>query len=187
MSGSYAAFNAKMLTAARRLGLRSACFHWPMLKTADRDVDPRVRKLLHEGLAESVVVGEEVQCKLVVVSHASVLDQLPDRRLNLRAEACMVILNQTAISESGRHAGFKNFLDNAHVAFGVIPTLAPASPAIGELLQTTTPNASNIREHDWTPLSDAERFLAMAMACVRPLPPEGRASGIELGEEADRI
>jgi len=160
LPGGTTSSNVNLLRAAKALGLRCACYHWPRIDQAGMDLNPKIRQLLHEGIAESVVAGEEVECDLVMVNHPPLLNQFPDRRLQVTTKACVVIVNQAPMSrsEGGREMyELDKILENACSAFGVAPMLAPLSPLIRRILQTTAQNASTT-ELDWTPLIDTAQY-----------------------------
>ena len=58
--GGTTSSNVNMLQAASRLGLRCGCFHWPRMLYAGSTMNLKIRQLLHEGIAESVVAPEAV-------------------------------------------------------------------------------------------------------------------------------
>jgi glycosyltransferase involved in cell wall biosynthesis len=109
--GSAAARNARMLRNAHALGLCCACFHWPRLECAGLNVDPTIRKLLHDEIADSVVAGESLACRLAVVSDAAILDHLPDALPEIRAGACLILAERGA-------AGSEICATNARAALG---------------------------------------------------------------------
>ena len=63
---------------AKALGLHSACFHWLLLESAGALIDTHVRQLLLGEMADAVVAGENVRCKLAVVNDAHILTHVPD-------------------------------------------------------------------------------------------------------------
>jgi len=98
--------DVNLICAAHEFGLRSACFHWPRLEFAGRDVALEIRKLLHYGLAESVVAGEDVSCRLAVISDPAILDHVPDILPKFEAMAALVIASADAALTSDRQRHF---------------------------------------------------------------------------------
>lgn len=126
-----------MVRATKSAGLRCACFHWPQLDHVGEDVDDQIRRLLHEGLAESVVSGENVACELVIVSNPSILKQRPDRLVEVATRNCVIVFDRLSRTGEGT-ADFdlERMIDIARTAFGVEPTLAPSSLAMRRILQS---------------------------------------------------
>ncbi len=106
-----------LICAVRNLGLRCAVFHWPRLEFAGRDIALEVRKLLHDGVMENIVAGEDVSCRLAVVNDAAILDHLPDTMPKIKAGAAMVVATDKAALTSGRKK-------NAASVFAVAPRQA---------------------------------------------------------------
>jgi glycosyltransferase involved in cell wall biosynthesis len=178
LPGDTASSNVNMLRAARALGLRCACFHWPGLDLAGKDVDVKIRKLLHEGIAGCVVAGENVQCKLVIVYYPPLLNQFPDTRPAVQADACIVVLNQAPMGRppyNGRANGqaqyqTKKIVENARLAFQAPPVLAPVSPLIRQILKETT-TYRDFTEIDWPDLIDTVGYRRLGSAQNRSRPP----------------
>jgi hypothetical protein len=177
LPGGTTSSNVNMLRAAKALGLKCACFHWPTLLTAGKDINPKIRGLLHEGIADSVVVFESVACKLVIVNYPPLLNHFPDMRLEVQTDACVLIVNQAPNSryeEASVIYRVDVVLENARAAFGVDPQLAPISPIIRRILRETT-NYENFTALDWTPLTDWTRRRTSSWDASR-LPIVGRHS-----------
>jgi hypothetical protein len=158
------AVRANMLRAAKELGLRSACFHWPRLESADKRVNVTVRQLLHEGIAEAVVAGETVRCSLVIANDSLCLTHLPDILPEVNTEGCILIVDQAPTTHPiyGRASGhIDDALVNAQSVFGVAPILAPVSPIIRDAWRIAAPD-HKLTSLDWMPLIDQT---------VRPSPP----------------
>lgn len=164
LPGGTTSSNVNMFHAAKRLSLRCTCFHWPRLEFADRPINSKIRQLLHEGLVDHMVAGETIRCKLVIINHPPLLNQVPDSLPDVETRNCVIIVNQTPSTrtEGGREMyRWTQVLQNAHLAFGVAPRLAPLSPVIRRLLRRTNPGAP-ITELDWTPLIDAPLYRRQA-------------------------
>jgi hypothetical protein len=112
--------NASMLRMAHALGLRCACFHWPRLESAGLDVDPKIRKLLHEGIADNVVAGENLVCGLVVVCDGRILDHLPDLLPEIQTKRCYIVDERGSSDVEAR-------VINAVSAFGAGPQWLPGA------------------------------------------------------------
>ena len=157
MAGDTGAENVSMLRAAQAIGLRAACFHWPRLDHADMETNPNIRQLLHDGVADTVVAGERVHCSLVIVTHLPILNQRPDRLLEVRADACVMVVDQTPVA-SGT-SDIASAIDAAQSVFGVAPMLAPISPLLRGLLLQGQPG-TRLTPMDWTPLLRAAESAA---------------------------
>ena len=172
MPGGVSAEVANMIRAANSQGLRCACFHWPRFDHVGNDVDLKIRHLLHAGAAQSVVSGESVACQLVIVSHPPILNQLPDRVVEVAADSCVIVLDQPPNNcKQGGTADFaiERIARNARTAFRVAPTLAPNSPVMRRILQSRSdPDLSQI---DWTPLVDMSEFRRKAPSWDNARPP----------------
>jgi hypothetical protein len=157
LGGQRGADNASMLKASRRLGLRCKCWHWPRISRAGRDVDTKIRELFHDNVAESVVVGDHVRCKLVIAHDPIILKQLPDAPLEVETETCVILITETpnARSNGGRVSyDLPQILENAKTAFGVAPVCAPLSPLVRRFLMEAAQGIS-LTETDWLPLVDS--------------------------------
>ena len=163
LPGGTTSSNASMLQAATTLGLGSACFHWPRLEFAGTDINPKIWKILHEGGADCVVSGETVACKLVIVNHPPILNQLPDIRPEVCTEACVVIVDQLPVTPLDGQTlyNLEKILENAYLMFGVAPALAPLSPLIRRILRTET-SSEKVTPLDWMPLIDPAAYPARA-------------------------
>ena len=151
--------NIGMLRVAQRMGLRVACFHWPHLDHADMETNPDIRQLLHDGVADTVVAGERVHCSLAIVTHLPILDQRPDRLLDVRADACVMIVDQAPLAgDTGQVA---SAIDTARSVFGAAPILAPASPLLRSWLLRAHPSTP-LTPIDWTPIFHAAESNADA-------------------------
>ena len=154
--GGTTSSNANMLIAASRLGLRCGCFHWPRMLFAGSAMNPKIRQLLHEGIAESVVAPEAVTAKLVIVYQPMLLNNLPDRLPAVRAEHCVLGVNQTPMTRSlgGRDVySLDDALENLERAFGLKPFLAPVSPVVRKVLQASS-DYPRYTDLDWGGLID---------------------------------
>ena len=161
-----------MVRAAKSLDLRCACFHWPRLDHVGTDVDLKIRSLLHEGVAESVVSGESVACQLVIVSHPPILEQLPDRLAEVETDHCIIVFDQLLANrtQGGKvDIDIRRIIDNARTAFRVLPTLAPASPVMRRIIQSKSDAA--LSPMDWTPLVDLSEFRRNASTWDNARPP----------------
>ncbi len=158
--GGTTASNVCMLRAAERLGLQCACFHWPRIEFATRPINPKIRRLLHEGVAANVVAGESLSCRLVIINHPPLLNQLPDILPQVETAACVVIVSQTPWTRSKGGCQLYDLakaVANVHAAFGVQPELAPLSPTIRRFLYSSGEDLL-ITNLDWTPIIDSEKY-----------------------------
>ena len=117
--------------------------------------------------------GETVACNLVIVSHLPILDQLPDIRPEVRAEACVAIVDQPPVTRSFDGETLydvEKILENAYLMFGVAPTLAPVSPLIRRILMMET-SYEKVTELDWIPLIDCAAYPARASSWDASRPP----------------
>lgn len=156
------ATNTSMLRAARALGLRCGCFHWPRLLNAGAAIASGIRQLLHEGVADSVVAGETVASRLVVVSDPIVLEHMPDKLPIVRAENCVILATEALIQLSKgrpRSRAAERIINNAHAAFAVKPLLAPNSADIRRTL-VSAGDQQELTTLDWTPLLDIAELQA---------------------------
>ena len=172
MPGGASTSVANMVRAAKSLGLRCACFHWPRLDHVGNDVDLKIRSLLHEGAAESVVSGENVACQLAIVSHPPILNQLPDRLVEVETDSCVIVFDQPPTDRTqGGKADFdiERIVDNARTAFRVAPTLAPNSPVMRRIIQSESD--ADLSPIDWTPLVDMIEFRRKAPSWDNARPP----------------
>ena len=125
------ASSINMIRAAKELGLRSACFHWPRLEFAGGQVDLRVRQLIHEEVIDSVVAGERLTCSLVIAKDMSFLMHVPDVLPKVRTRAGVILVDErpeTSSFDGKTVCNLRDAIENACRVFGVTPTLAPASP-----------------------------------------------------------
>jgi hypothetical protein len=155
LTGGTTADNINMLRAAADIGLRCACWHWPRLEHAGNALNPKIRRLLHEGTAESVVSGERVRCPLVIVHHPPILNAIPDRPPTVATDHCVIVVNQTPMTRTvGGRAVFQveQVIDSARAVFGVEPVLAPISPVVRRVVQESYD--APLAPIDWTPLID---------------------------------
>jgi hypothetical protein len=149
-----------MLLAASRLGLRCGCFHWPRMLYAGSAMNPKIRHVLHEGIAESVVAPEAVTSKLVIVYQPMLLNDLPDRLPDVRAEHCVLGINQTPSTRSigGRDLyRLDDALENLERAFGLKPFIAPVSAVVRKVLQASS-DYRHYTDLDWGGLIDTRTW-----------------------------
>ena len=176
LSGPAAISGVNIVRATKDLGLSCACFHWPTLDTAGDNIDPSMRKLLHHRVAESVVAGEHVRCKLVVVLHWPILSYLPDRRPNVKTDALAIIFDETSVSHLEKEIGVSEIdriCAGAHIVYDVRPTLAPASSAARDLLVALAPEKTKIAELNWPTFLGNRGLLAewlSQLGCSEPSP-----------------
>lgn len=159
IAGGMAADNVNMVRAAATMGIRCACWHWPCLENTGRAISPKIRRLLQEGFAESVVSGEHVRCPLVIVHHPPLLNAIPDRLLTVETDHCVIVVNQTPMTRTqGGRVAFQveQVIANARKVFGVQPSLAPISPVVRRVLQEN--HDARLTQIDWTPLVDIGEF-----------------------------
>ena len=102
-----AVFNAWMIEAGHYLGLKQAWFQWPNFNSPDRPVDVEVRKRAHANMADCVVAGEEVNCKVVVLYHPEILNHLPEPPSRVKARACILVADK-APSASGQSLRYRS-------------------------------------------------------------------------------
>jgi glycosyltransferase involved in cell wall biosynthesis len=115
-------FNVNILRLANDFGLNCGCLHWPRLLNAGARVNRDIRQLLHDRIAKSVVAGEKVTARVVIVSDPLLLSHVPDRLPSIKTDSCVVLVNDA------QHAyEMERAFDNAVIAFGVSPALAPTS------------------------------------------------------------
>ena len=138
--------NVSMLRLAKSLGFDCGCFHWPRLLNAGAKVNSDIRQLLHDRIAASVVAGEAVAARLVIVSDPVLLQHLPDRLPIIRANRCLILVN-----DAQKAFEVKRALDNAYAAFGVSPVLAPTSADARSMLLAGGFH-HDLTAIDWTPL-----------------------------------
>lgn len=165
MPGGTTADNVNMLQAAADMDFRCACWHWPRLGNAGSSNNPKIRRLLHEGVAESVVPGERVRCPLVIVHHPPILNAIPDRLLAVETDHCVIVVNQTPMTRTvGGQVAFQveQVIGNARKVFGVEPALAPISPVVRRVLQEV--RDVRLTPVDWTPLINIAAFRRVRSA-----------------------
>jgi glycosyltransferase involved in cell wall biosynthesis len=155
------------------LDARSACFHWPRIAAAAAPIETRMRRVLHEGIADAVVAGERVRCKLAVVTDASILQDLPDFLPGIEAGNVVVLVG--GVPETG---GLAKAMTNAKQAFGKTPIFAPTSEAAREALGTAVP-PEQLAAADWPP-------FAVELPPERPEPRRDRARAPRIGYEDGR-
>jgi glycosyltransferase involved in cell wall biosynthesis len=153
---------ATMLRAAKLHHLRSACFHWPRLESVDRFIDRRIRKLLHEGLVESVVPGESLKCRCVIIDDVSCINYIPNTFPKVNAESGIILVNE--LSEvcdlDNRNCWtISTTLEKFHHVFGIAPVLAPMSDSIRRQLQEVAP-AERVTSANWMLPIDAAQYDA---------------------------
>ena len=129
--------------------------------SAGLDVNIKIRQLIHEGLVDSVVVGEAVDAKVVVVTHPAVLSSMPDTPLEVLSNRCIIVVNQAPRARflnghtlCGRTVyEVDTVIKNARSAFGMDPILAPISPVIRRVLMGAT-DYRDFTKLDWMPLTN---------------------------------
>jgi hypothetical protein len=127
-------------------------------------MNPKIRQLLHEGIAESVVAPEAVTTKLVIVYQPMLLNDLPDRLPAVRAQHCVLGINQTPSTRSigGRDLyRLDDAIETLERAFGLKPFLAPVSAVVRKVLQAESdyPHYTGL---DWGGLIDTRAWRRSA-------------------------
>ena len=97
-------------------------------------------------LLASVVAGETVTARLVIVSDPVILQHLPDRLPTMRADRCVVL-----VDDAQKVFEVERALENAYTAFGVSPILAPTSANARSMLLAGGFH-HDLTAVDWTPL-----------------------------------
>jgi len=153
-----AVFNAYMIEAGHHLGLKQAWFQWPSFDAANRNVDAQVRKRVHADMADCIVAGEDVNCRVVVLYHPAILNHVPNPLPKVRARACILIADEAPFSDSRRNAyDFDQAVQAAHRAFGVEPIVAPVLPRIRRNIGAEAKHA-RLTERNWLPPLDAKAW-----------------------------
>ena len=117
-SGDVALRNVALLRDTKQLGLDIACFHWPTLDTTDRSIDDSVRQLLHDGMAQSVVAGERLTCRAVLVSDVRLLEHVPDILPKVHADKVVVMVDPRSTTQgSSFQSRIDGFVQNAQALF----------------------------------------------------------------------
>jgi glycosyltransferase involved in cell wall biosynthesis len=124
-------FNVNILRLASDLGLDCGCFHWPRLLNAGAKVNRNIRQLLHDQLAKSVVAGENVTARLVIVSDSLLLWHVPDSLPIIKTDTCVIL-----VSDGQPAYEMEQAIDNAILAFGVNPVQAQASTIAHRILES---------------------------------------------------
>ena len=150
LSETVTSFALSILRLANRRGFDCGCFHWPRLLSAGSRVNSIIRQLLHDQIAKSVVAGEAVTARLVVVSDPILLRHLPDRLPIVRTDRCVVLVDDGHSAQEVERA-----FDNAYTAFGVSPVLAPTSSSARKTLLARG-DQYELTAFDWTQLDPGE-------------------------------
>ncbi|KFG70226.1 glycosyltransferase [Microvirga sp. BSC39] len=154
LPGGTTSSNMNMWQAAAEGGLKQAVWHWPRSENVSHPTQPRLRKLIHEGLIDVVVPGERIACDLVIVNHPNLLMTQPAALPQIECGACVVIFNQSPMTRriGGRSAYDPHqALQNAERVFGVKPQAAPLSPLLRRILEDTDADI-DLTPTNWTPL-----------------------------------
>jgi hypothetical protein len=173
LPGGTRSCNENMLLAAQRAQLRIGCVHSPRVENAGKDIDVRLRRLIHNGVAQSLVPGEEFSCDLLIFHHPPILENIPDRLPRAHARNCVLVYNQLPVT---RAKGGRVVYDPETVAMratrisGVEPLIAPISPLVRGMLSE---QAGRATLHDWIPLlidhADWRRTTADVDMTRRPI------------------
>ena len=156
-----AVFNAWMIEAGHYLGLKQAWFQWPNFDSPDRPVDAEVRKRAHANMADCVVAGEKVYCKVVVLYHPEILNHLPNPLPRVKARACILVADK-APSANGQSYDIDRALQAVHAAFGVKPIVAPVSPSSRSSIRAAA-KRTPLSPRNWLPPLDAAAWKRDAM------------------------
>ena len=147
--GGNAVSNAYMMEAGHGLGLKQAWFQWPSIDAVTRAVDPQVRERVHAAMADCIVAGENLDCKVVVVSQPVILGNVPDPLPTIKAGACILIADQVPFGDKQRNAyDFNQAIRVAHSVFGVEPIVAPVLPSIRRNIRNGT-NRVRLTKRNW--------------------------------------
>ena len=148
-----AVFNARMIEAGHKCGLKQAWFQWPSFDPANRPVDMLVRKRLHANMADCIVAGEAVDCSVVILYHPGILEHPPDPLPNVRAGACLLIADQAPFRVNQPNPyHFGQAVQAAQRAFGVEPIIAPVLPSIRHNIRASAKRARFTKRNWLTPL-----------------------------------
>jgi tetratricopeptide (TPR) repeat protein len=156
--GGNAVFNAYMMEAGHRLGLKQAWFQWPSVDALSRTVDAQVRKRVHADMADCIVAGENVDSNVLVLYHPAILNHVPDPLPQVRARTCILVADQAPYSDKQRNAyDFDQAIRAAHRTFGVEPIVAPVLPSIRRNIRAGAKRAQ-LTKRNWLPPLDAKAW-----------------------------
>lgn len=156
-----------MMLAAKSASLRQCFYHWPRIDNCARKKNPKFDPFILDQSVDQIVAGEEIECRLLVVSHPRVLAAIPDRIASIKADASVIIMNQAPTTRSVdgmRVYSIDGILRNFERAFAHQPLMAPLSPLIRRLMREEGVSEEQMTNDDWVPILDLDGWK-------RPIPP----------------
>ena len=160
LPGGTTASMAEEIRAQAAVGYRTALLHVPSgLANRGLGIDPRLRRLVDEGLADLIAPGQRVSTRLAVLRNATVFSQVPVG-LPVSAESVAMIANHVAL-DAARIRHYEPAVTDAAVTawLGVRPTWYPIGPAVRESLEPDAA-AIDLAPADWFNLLDVAEWAA---------------------------
>src|SRR5665647_3264988 len=160
LPGGTTASMAEEIRAQAAVGYRTALLHVPSgLANRGLGIDPRLRRLVDEGLADLIAPGQRVSTRLAVLRNATVFSQVPVG-LPISAERVAMIANHVAL-DAARIRHYEPAVTDAAVTawLGVRPTWYPIGPAVRESLEPDAA-AIDLAPADWFNLLDVAEWAA---------------------------
>lgn len=170
LPGGTTASMAEEIRAQAAAGYTTGLLHVPSgLANTGLGIEPRLRRVIDEGLARLVVPGEAVHARLLVLRNATVFAEAPSG-LPVTADRVHMIANHVAVDAAGVRHYVPAQTDRAVTQWvGRTPLWYPIGPAVRDSLADDV-GTFELAPEDWVNLLDVDEW-ATPRDGVRGTPP----------------
>ena len=126
---------------------------------------PKIQALTRDGRATWLQPGDQVECRLLLVRHPSVIVQLDRLRARIEADRVIVIVNQVPVDRDGtRHYDVLECQSSMKQTFGTIGTWYPISPTVRDALSAA--GIEGVAPDDWHEVIDVTAWATHRSALL---------------------
>lgn len=151
--------NAEEIHAQFRLGLTSELVHLNGgLSAAARGLNPRLERLIRDGLAHFAATPSSRRARLAIARHPAMISTGHDQLGPVEVDDLIMVVNATPVDWVGReHWRPEDVHEKAASVFGVEPVWAPIGPNARDAIIGRVP-VDKLREEDWVNIIDVDHW-----------------------------
>jgi glycosyltransferase involved in cell wall biosynthesis len=167
------------IKALRAEGMSVAVMHlesWRHMTVEDRPMCEPFQRLVNDGLAEQVLVTDDVVCDLLVLRYPPILQFRSGERSSVRPERMIVLANQAPHERDGSDTRYIPDACHANATdmFGVEPLWVPQGPQVREALAGLT--AGPLADFDMPGILETDAIAPARTGFRSVMPVVGRHS-----------
>ncbi|WP_260684754.1 glycosyltransferase family protein [Rhizobium laguerreae] len=151
---------AAEITAAAKAGLRTGLLavKGPLI-TLPFQMHPELRRLIDEGLTERLDPEQLVRSAMVQVHHPTIMENRPDRPVNIIADMVLVVLHHPVLDAADRiQYDLHRVTQHVRETFGRPAILAPVSAVVRSTLPVSLRDGVTVLDINWDNLLDIEEW-----------------------------